>query len=159
MSNKSKRFPPEFRERAARMVLEEEKNHPSRWSGAVIMTPWNLYARPELIHLTLDVLATFIGPLIAILLTDYYIVRRGVIDVSALYRSQSNLPYWYHNGINPVAILVMVIAVIVGSAVVFMPALEPIHNLSLFIGGGIAALLYGIIMRRHSYRLTTFPSS
>lgn len=128
-------------------------------AGAVIMTPWNLYARPELIHLTLDVLATFIGPLIAILLTDYYIVRRGVIDVSALYRSQSNLPYWYHNGINPVAILVMVIAVIVGSAVVFMPALEPIHNLSLFIGGGIAALLYGIIMRRHSYRLTTFPSS
>ncbi|KXV76810.1 transposase, partial [Acetobacter cerevisiae] len=32
MSNKSKRFPPEFRDRAARMVLEEEKNHPSRWS-------------------------------------------------------------------------------------------------------------------------------
>lgn len=29
MSNRSKRFPPEFRERAARMVLEEEKNHPS----------------------------------------------------------------------------------------------------------------------------------
>ena len=33
MSNKSKRFPPEFRERAARMVLEEEKSHPSRWSA------------------------------------------------------------------------------------------------------------------------------
>ncbi|NVN38052.1 NCS1 family nucleobase:cation symporter-1 [Komagataeibacter swingsii] len=123
-------------------------------AGAVIMTPWNLYARPELIHLTLDVLATFIGPLIAILLTDYYIVRRGMIDMNALYRSQSNLPYWYHNGINPIAILVTLVAVIVGSAVVFMPALEPIHNLSLFIGGGIAAILYGILMRRYSARLT-----
>lgn len=36
MSNKSKRFPPEFRDRAARMVLEEEKNHPSRWSAVMI---------------------------------------------------------------------------------------------------------------------------
>ncbi|MFT8779782.1 hypothetical protein, partial [Acetobacter orientalis] len=27
MNNKSKRFSPEFRERAARMVLEEENNH------------------------------------------------------------------------------------------------------------------------------------
>ncbi|GAA3672221.1 hypothetical protein GCM10022398_16650 [Acetobacter lovaniensis] len=36
MSNKSKRFPPEFRDRATRMVLEEEKNHPSRWSAVMI---------------------------------------------------------------------------------------------------------------------------
>ncbi|ARW49411.1 hypothetical protein SRCM100623_00174 [Acetobacter pasteurianus] len=39
MSNKSKRFPPEFRERAARMVLEEEKNHPSRWSAVMMIAP------------------------------------------------------------------------------------------------------------------------
>lgn len=39
MSNKSKRFPPEFRDRAARMVLEEEKNHPSRWSAVMTIAP------------------------------------------------------------------------------------------------------------------------
>ncbi|MDN7351020.1 IS3 family transposase [Acetobacter senegalensis] len=39
MSNKSKRFPPEFRERAARMVLEEEKNPPSRWSAVMMIAP------------------------------------------------------------------------------------------------------------------------
>ncbi|WP_147061306.1 IS3 family transposase [Kozakia baliensis] len=39
MSTKSKRFPPEFRERAARMVLEEEKNHPSRWSAVMMIAP------------------------------------------------------------------------------------------------------------------------
>jgi transposase len=39
MNNKSKRFPPEFRERAARMVLEEEKNHPSRWSAVMVIAP------------------------------------------------------------------------------------------------------------------------
>ncbi|GAA10322.1 transposase [Acetobacter tropicalis NBRC 101654] len=39
MSNKSKRFPPEFRDRAARMVLEEEKNHPSWWSAVMMIAP------------------------------------------------------------------------------------------------------------------------
>ncbi|WP_459987153.1 IS3 family transposase [Komagataeibacter kakiaceti] len=39
MSNKSKRFPPEFCDRAARMVLEEEKNHPSRWSAVMMIAP------------------------------------------------------------------------------------------------------------------------
>lgn len=39
MSNRSKRFPPEFREHAARMVLEEKKNHPSRWSAVMMIAP------------------------------------------------------------------------------------------------------------------------
>ena len=39
MNNKSKRFPPEFRDRAARMVLEEERNHPSRWSAVMMIAP------------------------------------------------------------------------------------------------------------------------
>ncbi|KXV70392.1 transposase [Acetobacter cerevisiae] len=39
MAISSKRFPPEFRERAARMVLEEEKNHPSRWSAVMMIAP------------------------------------------------------------------------------------------------------------------------
>ena len=39
MSNKSKRFPPEFRDCVARMVLEEEKNHPSRWSAVMMIAP------------------------------------------------------------------------------------------------------------------------
>ncbi|WP_082741233.1 transposase [Acetobacter tropicalis] len=39
MSNKSKRFPPEFRDSAARMVVEEEKNHPSRCSAVMMIAP------------------------------------------------------------------------------------------------------------------------
>ncbi|MCG0998416.1 hypothetical protein [Acetobacter persici] len=39
MKNKSKRFRPEFRDRAARMVLEEEKNHPSLCSAVMMIAP------------------------------------------------------------------------------------------------------------------------
>ncbi|AHI25543.1 NCS1 nucleoside transporter [Komagataeibacter xylinus E25] len=127
-------------------------------AGAVLLTPWNLYARPELIHLTLDVLATFIGPLIAILLADYYIVRRGVMDVDALYCGKATLPYWYRMGINPVAMVATVMSVAVGNMVVLVPAFAAIRNLSLFVCGGCATMLHGMFMRRAAPRLIAMPA-
>ncbi|MFT9331526.1 transposase [Acetobacter persici] len=39
MNYKSKSFRPEFRDRAAHMVLEEEKNHPSQCSAVMMIAP------------------------------------------------------------------------------------------------------------------------
>ncbi|GBR48935.1 transposase [Neokomagataea tanensis NBRC 106556] len=39
MSTRTKRFPSEFRERAARMVLEEEKSHTSRYAAVCLIAP------------------------------------------------------------------------------------------------------------------------
>ncbi|GCE82550.1 cytosine permease [Komagataeibacter diospyri] len=106
--------------------------------------------------LTLDVLATSIGPLIAILLTDYYFMRRGMMDVNALYSGHTTLPYRHHTGINPVT---MVISVAVGGMIVLLPAFDAIHHLFLFIGGGRAAILYGVLMRRSAPRPISIPTN
>lgn len=39
--------------------------------GAVFITPRNLFNSPAVIHYTLDVLASFIGPLFGILVVDF----------------------------------------------------------------------------------------
>lgn len=39
--------------------------------GSILLTPWNLFNSPELIHYTLDVLGAFIGPLFGILIADF----------------------------------------------------------------------------------------
>ena len=44
--------------------------------GSVLITPWNLYNNPEVIHYTLETLGAFIGPLFGVLIADYYLVRR-----------------------------------------------------------------------------------
>ncbi len=41
--------------------------------GSVLITPWNLYNNPEVIHYTLETLGAFIGPLFGVLIADYYL--------------------------------------------------------------------------------------
>jgi nucleobase:cation symporter-1, NCS1 family len=52
--------------------------------GSVLLTPWNLYSSPEVIHYTLDTLGAFIGPLYGVLICDYYLIKkqRVVVETS-----------------------------------------------------------------------------
>ena len=49
--------------------------------GSVLITPWNLYSNPTMIHYTLDVLGAFTGALFGILVVDYYLVKKRRVDV------------------------------------------------------------------------------
>ena len=102
--------------------------------GAIALTPWNLYARPDLIHLTLDILGLFIAPVTGILLADYYFVQRETLDVPALYSTDPSAAYWYRGGVNPTAIWALGLAVLVGLANVFLPALAVFQNFAWFTG-------------------------
>ncbi|MEK5750339.1 cytosine permease, partial [Acinetobacter nosocomialis] len=53
--------------------------------GSILLTPWNLFNSPELIHYTLDVLGAFIGPLFGILIADFYLIKRGRVSVDDLF--------------------------------------------------------------------------
>ncbi|MCE2563567.1 NCS1 family nucleobase:cation symporter-1 [Komagataeibacter sp. FNDCF1] len=103
-------------------------------AGAIVVMPWNLYARPDVIHLTLDMLGTFIGPLTGVLLADYYIVRRGRMDMAALYTADPRAAYWYSGGINVIAMVALLLSVLCGLVLVFGPVFAPVRNLSWFVG-------------------------
>ncbi|MFA0698134.1 cytosine permease, partial [Vibrio sp. 10N.222.49.C9] len=53
--------------------------------GSVLLTPWNLFNNPEVIHYTVDVLAAMIGPLYGIIIVDYFFIKKEKIDVPSLY--------------------------------------------------------------------------
>ncbi len=72
--------------------------------GSILLTPWNLFNSPELIHYTLDVLGAFIGPLFGILIADFYLIKRGRVSVDDLFDDTPQGKYWYRNGFNPKAI-------------------------------------------------------
>ena len=76
--------------------------------GSIFITPWNLYNNPEVIHYTLDILGSCIGPLFGILIADYYLVRKQVVKVDDLYTMSPKGAYWYQNGYNRKAIWALV---------------------------------------------------
>ncbi|MGW5113021.1 NCS1 family nucleobase:cation symporter-1 [Nocardia sp. NPDC004123] len=113
--------------------------------GSVLITPWNLYNNPDVIHYTLEVLGAFIGPLFGVLIADYYLVRKRTIVVDDLFTMAERGKYWYRNGFNPVAVIATVIGAIAAVFPVLAKDVYGMHTAaeySWFIGCGLALVIY-----------------
>ena len=124
--------------------------------GSVLITPWNLFNSPELIHYTLDVLAAFIGPLFGILIADFYFIKKQKINVDDLFNDQPSGQYWYKNGFNPKAIAALAPAVVIGLVFTLVPTLQHFAPFNWFIGAFLAANFYYFLARP---REKTLPHS
>ncbi|WP_407671284.1 NCS1 family nucleobase:cation symporter-1 [Nocardia stercoris] len=119
--------------------------------GSLLITPWNLYNNPEVIHYTLEVLGAFIGPLFGVLISDYYLVRQQRIVVDDLFTRSESGTYWYRGGFNPVAI----VATVAGAAFAVFPVLaDQLRGMytaaqySWFIGCAVALVTYLVLSTR-----------
>ena len=72
-----------------------------------------------------------LGPIIGIMIADYYIIRKRELDVEDLYEEGGR--YFYRNGYNPAAILALAISF--GGAIAFI-------EYAFFIGFSLAVFLY-----------------
>ena len=120
--------------------------------GSVLLTPWNLFNNPEVIHYTVDILGAFIGPLYGIIIVDYYLIKRGKIDVASLYTESPQGLYWYQNGINMKSVYALVAAGVIAIVATFF--VHDLANYALFIGGGCAAVFYRYLMEVESHSET-----
>lgn len=129
--------------------------------GSVLITPWNLYNNPEVIHYTLEVLGAFIGPLFGVLIADYYLVRKQHVVVDDLFTMSKTGSYWYSKGYNPAA----VIATAVGAVVAVIPVLAKditgmytAAQYSWFIGCGLGFAVYYVLATRTRLAVKGVPA-
>ncbi len=126
--------------------------------GSVLLTPWNLYSNPEVIHYTLETLGAFIGPLFGVLIADFYRVRKQHIVVDDLFTLAENANYWYRKGYNPAAVA----ATLAGAALAVIPVLlggsvtgmATAAQYSWFIGCGVGFGLYHTLATRGPWKLS-----
>ena len=114
--------------------------------GSVLLTPWNLFNNPEVIHYTVDVLAAMIGPLYGIIIVDYYFIKKSKIDIDSLYTESPKGIYWYQNGFNMKSIYALVIAGLLAIYATFF--IDGLANYAIFIGGFTAAIVYRVLMAK-----------
>lgn len=115
--------------------------------GSILITPWNLFHSPELIHYTLDTLAAFIGPLFGILIADFYFVNKQKVATNELFSDSPTGLYWYKNGFNPKAILTLVPSVFTGLFITFVPALSAFAPFNWFIGAFLGLVIYSLLCK------------
>ncbi|GAB2589447.1 nitrate reductase [Paractinoplanes abujensis] len=116
--------------------------------GSVLLTPWNLYNNPDVIHYTLETLGAFIGPLFGVLIADYYLIRRQRVDVDDMFTMSPEGRYHYRRGYNPAA----VVSTGVGAAVAMVPVLwttgphmKTVAQYSWFIGMALGFAVYFVL--------------
>lgn len=115
--------------------------------GSVLLTPWNLYSSPDVIHYTLDTLGAFIGPLYGVLIADYYLIKKQQVVVDDLYTMSPEGAYYYTDGFNKIAVL----ATAAGAGLALLVVLAGSSDaaaFSWFIGAGIAFALHWGLSRR-----------
>lgn len=116
--------------------------------GSIFITPWNLYNNPQVIHYTLDILGSFIGPLFGILIADYYLVRKQQVVVDDLYSMDPGGRYWYAGGTNPRAVWALIPAAVVPILCVLVPAWRGAANYAWFIGMALGLVIYTLLHRK-----------
>jgi NCS1 family nucleobase:cation symporter-1 len=113
--------------------------------GSVLITPWNLYNSPEIIHYTLEVLGAFIGPLFGVLIAGYYLVGKQKVSVDDLFTLSTSGRYWFRGGYNPSAITATAVGAVVAVIPVLWsggPGMSTIAQYSWFIGMALGLAVY-----------------
>lgn len=113
---------------------------------AVLMMPWKLMSDPSMyIFNWLNVYSGFLGPIAAIMIADYFILHKTVLHLEDLYKSDGC--YSFSKGVNPSAILALIVGVGIALVGKFVPSLDWLFNYAWFVGFGSSFVSYIVFMK------------
>jgi NCS1 family nucleobase:cation symporter-1 len=95
-------------------------------------------------------LGAFLGPLFGIMIVDYFLVKRGKVDVAGLFNPAKDSPYHYRGGVNPRAIGVFVPTAALTAVIALVPIFGPASPYSWFIGTAVSAVAYFAVNKRQT---------
>ncbi|MEW2134184.1 NCS1 family nucleobase:cation symporter-1 [Streptomyces sp. NPDC005435] len=115
--------------------------------AALVVTPWNLFSDPTVVNYFLGGLGAFLGPLFGVIMVDYYAVKKGRVDVDALFDAAPGSPYHYRKGVNPKALYAFLPAAAVAAVLALVKSFDAVAPYSWFVGAAMAAGLYAVLCR------------
>jgi NCS1 family nucleobase:cation symporter-1 len=121
----------------------------------LVMCPWNLLKSSNQFTTYLSAYSVFLSSIAGVIICDYYLVRKGYLQIKDLYSTQHNGPYWYTAGIHwrgyvayIAGILINIVGFIGAIGVRKVPiAATYIYNLNYFGGFLVSSGVYYLLCR------------
>jgi NCS1 family nucleobase:cation symporter-1 len=95
-----------------------------------------------------------LGPVLGILITDYFFIRKKQVALDELYKEKGIYSY-KNTGFNKAAIIALFVGVFLALIGYWLPALNFLYSLSWFTGFIISSCIYYILMKNNT---TSFKS-
>ncbi|MEO1092932.1 MAG: NCS1 family nucleobase:cation symporter-1 [Pseudomonadota bacterium] len=95
-----------------------------------------------------DTLGAVLAPAYGILIADYYLVKRGRLDLQQLFSTNTDGAYFYEGGWNRKALLIFVASAVLSVVAVWLPALDVLAGFDWLLGALIGGGGYWLSMRR-----------
>ncbi|CAL5871740.1 uncharacterized protein PFLUO_LOCUS5993 [Penicillium psychrofluorescens] len=118
------------------------------------MCPWNLVSSSNSFTTYLSAYSLFLSAIAGVMITDYYIIRRGYLDVRALYSARKSDPYYYTFGFSWRAYTAYICGILInivgfaGAVGQKVPAgAQYIYNLNYFTGFLVSTAVYYLLVR------------
>jgi NCS1 family nucleobase:cation symporter-1 len=93
-------------------------------------------------------LGAFLGPLFGVIMVDYYLIKRGRVDVQQLFNGAPGGRYHYRKGVNPRALWAFLPAAAVAAVLALVKTFSDVAPYSWFVGTALGAGLYLLLGRR-----------
>ena len=114
----------------------------------IAMMPWKLLSDPSAyIFGWLVGYSGLLGPIAGVMIADYFLVRRAQLEVDDLYRR--NGVYEYDNGVNWRAVVALGPASAIALLGLVVPPLRLLYDYAWFVGFGVSAAAYVVLMQRY----------
>ena len=111
-----------------------------------MIMPWKLLADPSMyIFNWLNIYSGFLGPIAAIMIADYFVLRRTELDVGDLYKTDGK--YSFTKGVNMIAVLALIIGIGVALIGKMVPSLAWLFSYAWFVGFGASFVAYILLMK------------
>jgi len=117
----------------------------------ILIFPWLLLN--EIQGLLIDVSA-ILGPVLAILVCDYYLIRKKEIQIADLYKV-NGIYSFNGSGFNKAAIISLIIGAFIAIGGKWIPAMSSLYAISWFSGFIISFILYYVLMKTNKSSLKT----
>ena len=110
----------------------------------ILIVPWWLLNE---ISGFLIFVSGLLGPVLGILITDYYLIRKKRLELAELYKVEGIYSYG-KTGFNKAALIALFIGVFLALIGYWVPALNFLYSLSWFTGFIISSIIYYLMMKK-----------